>query len=165
VLDGRLGLGVGVERASAVSILRLLSDFLGPWMISFAWGVWLSFASLLDLFFLCCRPRLSASFCFYQCGDVSLEAHYPELVPGYLQRASRHLGGFVRSGSGLALLNRVHDPHNVRSKIRVDVVETGREALDCLLESCISAYVVLHFESELPPERRPLNFEYHGPYM
>jgi hypothetical protein len=76
-LDGRLSVGSGIERASAASSLGLFSDFFGSWMISFAWGVWLSGPSLPDHFLLCCRPRLSASFCFCKCGEVSLKAHYP----------------------------------------------------------------------------------------
>jgi hypothetical protein len=102
-LDGRLSVGSGIERALAVSSLGLLSDFFGSWMTSFAWGVWLSGPSLVDRFFSCCRPRLSASFCFCKCGDVSLKAHYPELVPMYLQRSFRRRGQCVRSGLRLRL--------------------------------------------------------------
>lgn len=103
-LDGGLSLDEGMERASAVSSLRLLSN-LGSWVVCFAWVVRLSSLLLLRLFFLCCRPRLSASFCFCKYGDVSLKAHYPEVVLGYLQRSFRRLGRFVRSSLTLTPLN------------------------------------------------------------
>ena len=75
----------------------------------------------------------------------------------YLQRSLRHPGLLVRRGSRLALLSRVHDPHNVGSKIRVDVIKPGREALHRFLEPTIPAYVVLHVASERLPEIRVLD--------
>ena len=91
-LEGREGFGLGlVCEASTASSLCRLSGFFGSGMASFSWGRWSPLASLLDLFFLCCRSRFRARFCFCRCGDVSLEARYPELgqVPSTLVSTSR----------------------------------------------------------------------------
>ena len=126
VVDCKLGLRLYLCSALSAPSLRLLSDFSDPGRISFAWGGWLSVAALLDTFFLCCRPRLSASFCFCRYRGVSIGARYHEMVPKNLQRSFRLPGLFVRGGSRLALLHRIHNQHNIRGEIGVGVIKPGR---------------------------------------